>query len=203
MHDHDEFPANGYADEAAPQASDAPADDWLAGESRDEAASATAEPDPSDGSALAAGQALEVDVGRALPLAPATLPLLQSPEPMPLGAVAATGIPVASGTTIAQGMRFDGNATLSGPCSVSGEIEGHLRQAEQAFVAIVVTETGRVRGDITAQRISVMGRTEGILDAGNGEVSLHEGSQVHGMVRYGRIQVSGADLNATLERVTA
>ncbi|MBI3154172.1 MAG: polymer-forming cytoskeletal protein [Burkholderiales bacterium] len=201
MHDHDEFPANGYADEAAPHASDAPADEWLAAEPRDEAAAAV--PDPSDAGALAGGQVLEFEVGRALPLAPAALPLLQAHEQVAPGAVAATHPPAPSGTTIAQGMRFDGNATLSGPCSVSGEIEGHLRQAEQAFVAIVVTETGRVRGDITAQRISVMGRTEGILDAGNGEVSLHEGSHVHGMVRYGRIQVSGADLNATLERVTA
>jgi len=55
--------------------------------------------------------------------------------------------------------------------------------------------------DITAQKISVMGRTEGILDAGQGEVALHDTASVHGRVRYGRIQVNGADLNATLERV--
>jgi hypothetical protein len=29
---------------------------------------------------------------------------------------------------------------------------------------------------------------------------LYETASVHGLVRYGRIQVNGADLNATLER---
>jgi hypothetical protein len=46
-----------------------------------------------------------------------------------------------------------------------------------------------------------MGHTEGILDSGQGEVSLHDTADVHGLVRYGRIQVNGASLNATLERV--
>ena len=66
-----------------------------------------------------------------------------------------------------------------------------------------MTETGIVKGDITAQRISVRGWTEGLLDAGTGEVTLHDGAQVQGRVRYGRIQVNGADLNATLERVVS
>jgi hypothetical protein len=46
-----------------------------------------------------------------------------------------------------------------------------------------------------------MGHTDGILDSGQGEVALHDTASVHGLVRYGRIQVNGADLNATLERV--
>jgi hypothetical protein len=40
-----------------------------------------------------------------------------------------------------------------------------------------------------------------VLDSGEGEVALHDTASVHGLVRYGRIQVNGADLNATLERV--
>jgi cytoskeletal protein CcmA (bactofilin family) len=135
-------------------------------------------------------QALPVDIGRALPpTAPQRLPLLS------------TGSADHMGSTIAEGIHFAGNATLRGACSVAGTVEGHLRQAEGAFVAVVVTETGRVKGDISAQRISVMGQTEGVLDAGTGEVSLHDGSNVQGTVRYGRIQVNGANLNATLERV--
>ena len=46
-----------------------------------------------------------------------------------------------------------------------------------------------------------MDHTDGILDSGEGEVALHDTASVHGLVRYGRIQVNGADLNATLERV--
>lgn len=142
---------------------------------------------------------LEVDVGKAMPATPPThLPLLQT-------AVQATPMsdPPTGGqdrSMIAEGLHFVGNALLHGPCSVAGLVEGNLTQASGAVVAVVVTETGQVKGDITAQKISVMGRTEGILDAGQGEVALHDTASVHGLVRYGRIQVNGADLNATLER---
>ena len=105
-------------------------------------------------------------------------------------------------TRIAEGMSFTGNAELRGPCSISGRVEGHLRQAPGSQVAVVVTETGEVKGDILASKISVMGRTDGTLDAGGGSVSLHDASSVSGHVRYARIQVNGADLNATLERVS-
>lgn len=140
---------------------------------------------------------LPVDMGRALPPAQTErLPLL---NPAQQG-IDGEALPQA-GSAIAQGMSFAGQAQLAGPCSIAGEFEGRLSQAAGAEIAVVVTETGIVKGDITAQRISVRGWTEGLLDAGTGEVTLHDGAQVQGRVRYGRIQVNGADLNATLERV--
>lgn len=148
----------------------------------------------------ATSQALEVDVGKPMPPTKAAhMPLLkpgssiESPEELPEGS------PLRS--MVAEGMHFVGNAQLCGPCSVAGLVEGNLTQAPDAVVAVVVTETGRVKGDITARKISVMGHTDGILDSGEGEVALHDTASVHGLVRYGRIQVNGADLNATLERV--
>ena len=102
---------------------------------------------------------------------------------------------------VAAGIRFTGNAILRGPCSIAGIVEGNLAQAADAQASVVVTETGRVTGDITAQKISVMGQTQGTLDSGQGEVTLHATAHVQGLVRYRRIQVNGADLNATLERV--
>jgi cytoskeletal protein CcmA (bactofilin family) len=145
-----------------------------------------------------AEQSLEVDMGRALPPAHGDVPALMQPEPRGAGAANAT---LGPSTIVAQGMHFTGHILLSGPCSVGGEIEGHLMQSEGADVAVVIAPTGVVKGDITARRISVLGQTEGLLDAGAGEVSLHDGARVQGRVRYGRIQVNGADLNATLERV--
>lgn len=143
---------------------------------------------------------LEVDVGKAMPpIQPGHLPLLQTEVH-----AKAQGETLESGSgrsMVAEGMHFVGNAVLRGPCSVAGLVEGNLTQAAGAVVAVVVTETGRIKGDITAQKISVMGHTEGILDSGQGEVALHDTASVHGLVRYGRIQVNGADLNATLERV--
>ena len=135
---------------------------------------------------------MEVDVGNAMP----------PPQVSNLPVVA----PAESGSArslLAEGMRFVGNAELRGPCSIGGHVEGNIKQAPDAQVAVVVTETGRVKGDITAHKISVMGHTDGILDSGEGEVSLHDTASVHGLVRYGRIQVNGADLNATLERAVA
>jgi len=146
------------------------------------------------------GQTMEVDVGKAMPPSqPSHMPLLQTEVQ-----AVSLGEPIEGGqarSMVAEGMHFVGNALLRGPCSVAGLVEGNLTQASDVAVAVVVTETGRVKGDITAQKISVMGRTEGILDSGQGEVALHDTASVHGLVRYGRIQVNGADLNATLERV--
>lgn len=143
---------------------------------------------------------MEVDVGKAMPPSrPSQLPVLQSEGSSP---ELNEGLePGQARSMVAEGMHFVGNAELRGPCSVAGAVEGNLKQATGALVAVVVTETGRVKGDITAQKISVMGHTDGVLDSGEGEVSLHDTASVHGLVRYGRIQVNGADLNATLERV--
>jgi cytoskeletal protein CcmA (bactofilin family) len=153
-------------------------------------------PDTGDNNPDAVGSdVLAVGVGKAMPpTLPAHLPVLDAQ--MPLGG--AEGAEVRS--LLAEGMQFVGNATLRGPFSVAGLVEGNLAQAPNALASIVVTETGSVKGDITAHRISIMGHTEGILDAGQGEVSLHDTADVHGLVRYGRIQVNGANLNATLER---
>lgn len=145
-------------------------------------------------------QTIEVPVGHAMP--PVHVQHLPT-----LSAAIATPDGIDAGETghtrsmLAEGMRFVGNAVLRGPLSVAGHVEGNLIQATGAQASVVVTDTGRVKGDITAHKISVMGHTDGILDSGQGEVALHDTASVHGLVRYGRIQVNGADLNATLERV--
>ena len=101
---------------------------------------------------------------------------------------------------IADGLNFVGNAVLHGVCTIKGHVEGNLKQAPGTKGAVIVTETGYVKGDIVADQISIMGRTEGLLDATGGSVSLHDSANVSGHVRYFRIQVNGSDLNATLER---
>jgi cytoskeletal protein CcmA (bactofilin family) len=104
---------------------------------------------------------------------------------------------------IAEGVNFVGNAQLIGVCSVGGKVEGNLVQSNGHSITVIVTESGHVKGDIVADNISVMGQTDGLLDAGGGSVALHDASRVSGHVRYNRLQVNGADLNATLEKATA
>ena len=143
---------------------------------------------------------LQVDVGNAMPVSQANrLPMLQAHSPAVILEEPTESSPSLS--KVADGIYFVGNAVLRGPCSIAGNVQGNITQAPDAQVAVVVTQTGRVKGDITAQKISVMGQTDGILDSGQGEVTLHDSASVQGLVRYGRIQVNGADLNATLERV--
>lgn len=155
----------------------------------------------SAGGQQALPQSIEVAVGSAMPpVRVHGLPTLHAAVPV-ADAPDATELPHAR-SLLAEGMHFVGNALLRGPFSVSGQIDGNLTQAQGVQASVVVTETGRVRGDITAHKISVMGHTDGILDSGHGEVTLHDTATVHGLVRYGRIQVNGADLNATLERVS-
>lgn len=147
-------------------------------------------------SAIASVSALSIEAGRAMPPDPATVPWLNQPVTSHASRLASDC------STVAEGMEFVGNAILRGPCSVGGHLQGNLAQADGATASVVITETGTVKGDIRAEKIFVMGRTEGLLDAGHGEVALHDTANVHGVVRYGRIQVNGANLNATLERIT-
>lgn len=102
---------------------------------------------------------------------------------------------------IEDGLTFTGNVTLQGPCTIAGDIVGNLREQPNATSQIVITETGSVEGDIFSNKVSVMGCYNGTIDASGGSVDLHAKSVVSGHIRYGQLQVNGADLNATLERV--
>lgn len=146
---------------------------------------------------------LEVKVGTALSSAPThQLPTLQvsSQSMAPDG-----GSDSDSGqhSLIAEGVNFVGHAQLKGVCSVGGKVEGNLVQSAGHAITVIVTESGYVKGDIVASTISIMGQTDGLLDASGGSVTLHDASRVSGHVRYNRLQVNGADLNATLEKSPA
>ena len=107
----------------------------------------------------------------------------------------------ANTSLLADGMKFKGRVSLEGPFNVSGAFVGNISQKEGLAVAVVVELSGVVNGDITAFDVSVKGITDGLIDAGRGEVLLHDSACVKGSIRYGRIKVNGADLNATLVRV--
>jgi cytoskeletal protein CcmA (bactofilin family) len=102
---------------------------------------------------------------------------------------------------IEDGITFTGNAALQGTCTIAGQIVGNLKEQAGATSQIVITETGSVKGDIFSHKVSVMGACSGTIDASGGSVDLHAKSVVTGHIRYGQLQVNGADLNATLERI--
>jgi cytoskeletal protein CcmA (bactofilin family) len=142
---------------------------------------------------------VSVAVGAALPSsASLNLPTLKTQS----SSAAISDLAGEGQSLIAEGVNFVGNAQLSGVCSVGGKVEGNLVQSPGFSITVIVTESGYVKGDIVASNISIMGQTDGLLDATGGSVTLHDASQVSGHVRYNRLQVNGADLNATLEKAS-
>ncbi len=147
------------------------------------------------GPVATAPKAMQVQAGAAMYSGQSNqLPTLQVP------AQGAGHEPNDKSSMIAEGVNFVGNAQLIGLCSVGGKVEGNLVQSMGQSITVIVAESGYVKGDIVADNISVMGQTDGLLDAGGGSVALHDASRVSGHVRYNRLQVNGADLNATLEK---
>lgn len=100
-----------------------------------------------------------------------------------------------------QGWEFKGKASINGTCTIAGFYEGQIHESEGGSATVIVTETGVLNGDIRATNVSIMGHYTGSLDATGGKVELHATSVIKGHVKYAKLQVNGADLNATLERV--
>ena len=155
-------------------------------------------PDGAPGEEAAPPAAPEVTLGQNMPQVqglPVLSPLMQ-PAPSPVGSG-----PAPRHSTLAQGLSFTGSAVVEGSLTVAGEVTGQLHLPAPAHGHVTVTETGSVEGDIRARNISVLGITNGLLDAGGGKVTLHGTASVSGRIRYTHLQVNGADLNAQLERV--
>lgn len=155
------------------------------------------------------GQPAQTALGQAMPDVLKTPVLTQVEAAVASEANSAATVPsktVASKagklSMIEEGVIFTGNATLQGACTIAGQLIGNLKEQAGATSQILITETGSVKGDIFSQKVSVMGTANGTIDASGGSVELHAKSVVTGHIRYGQLQVNGADLNATLERVT-
>ena len=103
---------------------------------------------------------------------------------------------------IESGLTFTGTVTADGTCTIAGHLIGNMHEKASGELQVVISETGEVEGDIFASKVSVMGACQGTVDASCGSVDLHPNSVVKGHIRYGQLQVNGAELNATLERST-
>ena len=106
-------------------------------------------------------------------------------------------------SSLETGWVFNGKAHIAGGFTIACQFQGAIEEVFGSTASVVVTETGVVNADITASSVSIMGSYSGNLDASGGKVELHSGSVIAGHVKYGQLQVNGADLNATLERVSS
>jgi cytoskeletal protein CcmA (bactofilin family) len=104
---------------------------------------------------------------------------------------------------IGENVCFAGNAALEDSCLVLGEVAGDLISNPDRVkdVSISVEVGGIVVGTVCAGEVIIAGQIDGLIDAPGGSVDLKDTANVSGKVRYGKLQVSGAELNAKLERV--
>ena len=149
--------------------------------------------DDPDEAAATAAEAPLVPLGQTMPQVSA-VPVLSTPAP------AASSGPLRH-SMLAHGLSFSGSAVVEGSLTIAGQVTGQVDLPAPAHGHLTITETGSVDGDVRARNISVLGRTNGLLDAAGGKVSLHDSASVSGRIRYTHLQVNGADLNAQLERV--
>ena len=138
-----------------------------------------------------------IPLGAALPDL-SHLPTLDLPTLAP-----ATPLPSAPRhSQLAAGWRFEGQVTLEGSLTVAGELHGRVHTPGSEG-HVTIAETGHLQGELQARSLSVLGRAESDLDVSGGRAALHASAVVSGRLRYGQLQVNGAELNAQVERVSA
>jgi cytoskeletal protein CcmA (bactofilin family) len=97
-------------------------------------------------------------------------------------------------TVFAQGLKIAGAITADGLVEVNGEIDGPMNCS-----SVIVGQTGRVRGSITGQRVTVDGAVEGPIFGG--EVTLKSCAYVVGDIECHSVLVEkGAFVEGRLIR---
>lgn len=87
-------------------------------------------------------------------------------------------------SVIGQGSIFEGKFYINGSLQIDGRFEGDIRTDDQ----VVVGETGKVKTDIVARRVTVAGTIIGNIDADE-EVNLLPTGRVLGNIRAPKVNV--------------
>ena len=149
----------------------------------------------------------------AKPSPQASVPVIPEPEAIPVQArpasvVAAATTPTAYSaprtdtangmTTIASGLKINGEISGTSDLYIDGETQGKIRLAN---ARVTVGPNGRVQADIEAREIIIEGSVQGNLKAGE-RVQLGAQSKVQGSVLTPRIAIDdGARLRGKVEMV--
>ncbi len=104
--------------------------------------------------------------------------------------------------------RIEGNLFFSGGLRVDGVVQGNVSGLPDQPATLVISEHGRVEGDIQATHIVVSGTINGGVNASE-SLELQAGSRIKGDVHYksiemqqgavveGRLMHQGAEVKAT------
>jgi cytoskeletal protein CcmA (bactofilin family) len=105
-------------------------------------------------------------------------------------------VPNSRRSVLAQDLVVEGDLTTGGPVDVQGKVIGSVRAPD-----VVIADSGRVDGSITAHNLSVFGAISGSISARN--VQLAPSALVHADVIHERIAIeAGAELEGRLEHKT-
>lgn len=125
-----------------------------------------------------------------------------APPLIPLGpALALPAEDEAAPSRLAAGWQFEGQVRLAGSLTLAGTLTGGLARQPGASARLHIAPEGQLHGTLSADALVVQGRAEGDLDLSGGSVALHPGATLTGRLRYGRLQVDDATLDAHVEPV--
>ncbi|MBM3389916.1 MAG: polymer-forming cytoskeletal protein [Betaproteobacteria bacterium] len=91
-------------------------------------------------------------------------------------------------TLIGRQTVVEGQLRVRESVRIDGELIGLVHAPADQAVAVVVSPTGHVEGDIIARRVVIAGRVSGHIHAQD-RVELHAGCLVQGDIKYGSIAI--------------
>lgn len=91
-------------------------------------------------------------------------------------------------TLIGRQTVIEGHLRVRESIRIDGELIGHVQAPCDQAVAVVISPTGHVQGDIIARRVVIAGRVSGHIHAQD-RVELHAGCLVQGDIKYGSIAI--------------
>jgi cytoskeletal protein CcmA (bactofilin family) len=100
-------------------------------------------------------------------------------------------------TRLGKAWKFTGDAQVSDAVEIHGALDGHLHAADDKTV-VDIAATGRIKGQVTAKRVSVAGTLDGDIHAQGGKVVLVAGAHVSGTVTYEFIEMDNVRGNMHL-----
>jgi cytoskeletal protein CcmA (bactofilin family) len=104
---------------------------------------------------------------------------------------------------IAQGSQIDGNITFADGLRVDGDIVGHIRASEDLPSILVISETAKVTGEITADHIIINGFVKGPVNA-RLMLELQPKARIEGDVHYAALEMhQGALITGQLRPLLA
>ncbi len=99
-------------------------------------------------------------------------------------------------SVISEQCQFQGTLDLQGSLRIDGKLEGNVDNAKY----VTISQSGKVKGDITAKGVVLIGRMEGNICADT--VELLASARISGDIRSKSILIEGgAKVNATIHVV--